>query len=260
LPQTGRWSSCGRGGVSRSRWVRWSARACSPGARDRRFEHQVPLCDGFTAKVRDDGAGTAVLIADAPGTYTISVFLDRLDATDPTTADDTDTLTVTVRPAAPALAAGAVSIAPAHPRAGSTVDISFGLTDTTAGSAVASTAARCTTFFGKVRARVVSGRPTCTGEYSVCAAWRRPQGETDGYGSRQAVRSDIRRSSALTVCSGSSACVTERRQSRTDLPAGYAGVPVLKAARWLARSRMDTAIARSSGRVRATMRASPPPI
>ena len=119
-------------------------------------------CDELTAKVGDDGAGTVVLIADAPGTYSISVFLDRLDATDPTTADDTDTLTVTVRPAAPALAAGAVSIAPAHPRAGSTVVIAFGLTDPTAGSTVAATAARCTASFGNVRARVVSGRPTCT--------------------------------------------------------------------------------------------------
>jgi hypothetical protein len=70
-------------------------------------------------------------------------------------------LTVQVAAAPHALAAGAVSIVPAHPRAGSSVVVSFGVRDTTAGSAVAVTSARCRAAPGSARARVVGGRATC---------------------------------------------------------------------------------------------------
>jgi hypothetical protein len=119
-------------------------------------------CDEGTASVGDNGTGTASFIADAPGTYTFVVYLDRLDATDPVSANNTDTISVTVGEAAHVLAAGAVTVVPKHPLAGSTVVVSFGVRDTTAGTAVRVTAARCRVTPGKNRARVAGGRATCT--------------------------------------------------------------------------------------------------
>jgi hypothetical protein len=119
-------------------------------------------CDEADAPVGDNGTGTASFIADAPGTYTFDVSLDRLSASDPVTTNNSDTITVVVAPAPRVLAAGALSIRPQRPAAGSVVVVSLGVRDTTAGSAVTVTGARCTASPGVPRARVVGGRATCT--------------------------------------------------------------------------------------------------
>jgi hypothetical protein len=119
-------------------------------------------CDEGTATVGDNGTGTMSFIADAPGTYAFVVYLDRLDAADPVSANNTDTISVTVAEAAHVFAAGPISIAPRRPLPGSTVVVSFGVRDTTAGAAATITAARCRVTPGRSRARVVGGRATCT--------------------------------------------------------------------------------------------------
>jgi hypothetical protein len=119
-------------------------------------------CDEADAPVGDDGTGTASFIADAAGTYTFEVSLDRLSASDPVTTNNSDTITVVVAAAQHVLAAGPLSIRPKRPTAGSVVVVSLGVRDSTAGSAVTVTGARCTASPGVPRASVLGGRATCT--------------------------------------------------------------------------------------------------
>lgn len=115
---------------------------------------QVLHCDEFPAPVGDDGSGTATFVAAEPGTYTFVVFLDHLSATDSNAANNTDSITVTV--ASKPVTAGALTINPAHPRAGTRFKASLPVD----GADV--TAVTCTTNLGRAVGTTAGGRAICS--------------------------------------------------------------------------------------------------
>jgi hypothetical protein len=114
---------------------------------------QILHCDEIADPLGDDGSGTASFVADTPGDYAFVVFLDHLTAVDPNPADNTDTVTATV--AARPVTASAVTLRPAHPRAGTKFVVAFAVQ----GAPV--TAARCATSVGRAVASARSNGVTC---------------------------------------------------------------------------------------------------
>jgi hypothetical protein len=121
-------------------------------------------CDEVEAVVDSNRVGRISFTADRPGSYTFTVFLDKLGAADPDPSNNTDTITVSV--AAAPVAATAVSVAPARPAAGSTFVASFAVT----GGAVE--AVRCATSVGAARGRATGPRAACTVRTPRSAAGR----------------------------------------------------------------------------------------
>jgi hypothetical protein len=118
-------------------------------------------CQAEDAPAGYSSDGRVIVVAEAPGSYTFVARVTEMGATDATPANNEASLTVNVVAGARVLVAGALAVKPAKPRAGSSLTLSFRVTDPASGRAVVPSAARCSASPGRVRARVVGGRATC---------------------------------------------------------------------------------------------------
>jgi Domain of unknown function DUF11 len=120
----------------------------------------------------DDNAGPGyskdtftVLVADAPGSYTLTAELTELTATDPNLANNEASLTINVVAAAPSPVIRRFAIAPRKPKAGAPVKVSFAVADAGTGAAVVPSAVRCAAVAAGVKVRGqgsgLAGRATC---------------------------------------------------------------------------------------------------
>jgi hypothetical protein len=121
-------------------------------------------CDELDAVVGSNRVSRISFTADRPGSYTFTVFLDKLGAADPDPSNNTDTITVSV--AAAPVTATAAAVAPARPMAGSSFVASFAV----AGGTIE--AVRCATSVGTAHGRASGGRAACTVRTPRTAAGR----------------------------------------------------------------------------------------
>jgi hypothetical protein len=120
------------------------------------------VCFSDDAPAGYDADGSTSVVASAPGTYRFVARLTELSANDPNLQNNEAALTVSVGKRAQALVTRGLAVRPAKPVAGSRFTVSFSVFDQTAGKRVVPAAARCTASPGRARARVLSGRATCT--------------------------------------------------------------------------------------------------
>lgn len=108
---------------------------------------------------------SALFVADAPGSYTLTAQLAELTATDPNPAHNQASITVNVVAATPtpppALVASRLSIKPTRAVAGHPLTVSFRITDSTSGTSVKPSSVACTANLGTRTARIVSGAAAC---------------------------------------------------------------------------------------------------
>jgi Domain of unknown function DUF11 len=110
---------------------------------------------------------SALFVADAAGSYTLTAQLTELTATDPNPANNQASITVNVvaatptPPTPPALVASRLSIKPTRPLAGRPLMVSFRVTDSTSGTSVKPSSVACTANLGTRTARIVNGAAAC---------------------------------------------------------------------------------------------------
>jgi hypothetical protein len=121
--------------------------------------------DGEIPAGADGALGTAPVVADAPGSYTLKVEFVRLDVDDPDLADNTATLAITAVAAAPKLAVSGFALTPAAPKAGRPFRASFTVVDA-GGARVAPALVACSARVGgtvvRARGSLAVGRASCT--------------------------------------------------------------------------------------------------
>jgi hypothetical protein len=110
---------------------------------------------------------SALFVADAVGSYTLTAQLTELTATDPNLANNQASFTLNIvaatptPPTPPALVASRLSIKPTRPVAGHPLTVSFRITDSTSGTSVKPSSVACTANLGTRTARIVSGAAAC---------------------------------------------------------------------------------------------------
>jgi hypothetical protein len=132
-------------------------------------------CAGDNAPPGYDANASVPVVADAPGSYTVTARLIELTAADPNPTNNEASLTLTVV-ASQVLAASTPRIVPARPRAGATFNVSFGVQDKTSETFVTPSAARCTASPGRTKARVSNARAVCTVTTAASARGRTVRG------------------------------------------------------------------------------------
>ena len=123
-------------------------------------------CADDTAPLGYAKDASALFVADAAGSYTLTAQLTELTATDPNPANNQASITLNVvaatpTPPTPALVASRLSIKPTRPVAGHPLTVSFRITDSTSGTSVKPSSVACTANLGTRTARIVSGAAAC---------------------------------------------------------------------------------------------------
>jgi hypothetical protein len=117
----------------------------------------------------EEGDQFSRLRADQPGSYTVVVRATELTAADPNPANNTASLTISVRAPTPTVRGFAIS--PAKPRAGSPLKVSYAITEQVTGQALVPSAVRCSATAGAAK---VASRGSARGARAMCTFFPRP--------------------------------------------------------------------------------------